>query len=116
MRSPGTLARRAMRAMRVGGTRSTRRRPGFGVRPNSNKLIYSGRSKFAKNSWKLNICAGAKKFVPRSFQYRSDHYVFIMVVPPRGRMGSFEIRYDYMELEYLCKDKEVCPPTVPIQQ
>jgi hypothetical protein len=27
-------------------------------------------------------------------------------------MGSFEIRYNFMELEYLCGDKEVCPPIV----
>ena len=75
-----------------------------------------GRSKFAITSWKLNICAGTKKFVPRHFQYRSDHSVFIMVVPPGARMGSFEIRYNFMELEYLCGDKEVCPPIVSIQK
>ena len=38
-----------------------------------------GRSKFAITSWNLNICEGTKKFVPRQFEYKSDHDVFIMV-------------------------------------
>jgi hypothetical protein len=31
-------------------------------------------------------------------------------------MGSFEIFYNFMETEYLCGDKEVCPPTFSIQK
>ena len=33
-----------------------------------------------------------------------------------GRMGSFEIRYNFMKLKYLVRDTEVCPPTVSIQK
>jgi hypothetical protein len=68
------------------------------------------------NFMTTEFCAGTKTFVPRHFQYRSGHSVFIMVVPHGGRTESFGICYNFMELEYLCGDEEVCPPTVSIQK
>ena len=60
---------------------------------------------------------GTKKFVPGYPE--SDELLLELELIRRchgGRMGSFEICYNFMEIECLCGDEKVCPPTFSIQK